>query len=64
MGTSIPTIELHTAYGVPNLFDSDYEYTKVVAQGQLSALAARCVRQHALCTRKADASGARCPIRC
>ena len=27
-----PTIELHLAYGVPGLLNSDYEYTKVVAR--------------------------------
>ncbi len=30
LGTSYPAVELHTAFGVPNLFDSDYAYEKVV----------------------------------
>jgi len=27
-----PTLELHVAYGVPGLLNSDYEYTKVIAR--------------------------------
>ena len=27
-----PTLELHTAYGMPNFLESDYEYSKVVAR--------------------------------
>ena len=30
LGTSYPAVELHTAFGAPNLFDSDYAYEKVV----------------------------------
>ena len=30
LGTSYPAIELHSAFGVPSLFNSDYEYEKLV----------------------------------
>jgi hypothetical protein len=30
LGTNYPVFELHTAFGVPNLFASDHEYEKVV----------------------------------
>ena len=32
LGTSFPTIELQLAYGAPNLFESEYEYMKVVGR--------------------------------
>ena len=30
LGTTYPAFELHSAFGVPSLFDSDYEYEKLV----------------------------------
>ena len=32
LGTRYPTLELHVAYGAPQLFASDYEYTKLVGR--------------------------------
>ncbi len=31
-GTRFPTLELHLAYGAPQLFESDYEYSKVIGR--------------------------------
>lgn len=32
LGTKYPTVELHVAYGAPDLFASDFEYTKMVGR--------------------------------